>query len=222
MSGEPESPPPAVDPAPENRWPLNRNDARRRANRPVIWVAVVVVLGGVGLGLWYAATPNSKRPAHLGTAASGHTGATRGRSATSTTTTTLLPTTTTTTMDPGLLPQTDALPSAATPQFQSEMQDLFEGVVTDSVSAALPSYFPEHAYLQLKMIDNPESDYTNRLLHDFTLDLGAAHALFGADVASVRLVQVNVPANFGHWIPPGVCDNRDGYFEVADSRVVYQ
>jgi hypothetical protein len=125
-------------------------------------------------------------------------------------------------MDPGLLPQTDAVPSAATPQFQSEMQALFEGAVTDSVSTALPAYFPEHAYLQLKAIANPESDYTNRLLHDFSLDLGAAHALFGADVASVRFVQVNVPSDYGHWIPPGVCDNRDGYFEVANSRVVYE
>jgi hypothetical protein len=33
---------------------------------------------------------------------------------------------------------------------------------------------------------------------------------------------VQVPSRFGHWVPAGVCDNRVGYFEVANSRVVYQ
>ena len=30
------------------------------------------------------------------------------------------------------------------------------------------------------------------------------------------------PQQYGHWIPSGVCDNGVGYFEVANSRVVYQ
>ena len=31
-----------------------------------------------------------------------------------------------------------------------------------------------------------------------------------------------MPEQYGHWIPSGVCDNGVGYFEVANSRVVYQ
>ena len=26
---------------------------------------------------------------------------------------------------------------------------------------------------------------------------------------------------YAHWVPPGVCDNGVGYYEVANSRVVY-
>jgi hypothetical protein len=35
-------------------------------------------------------------------------------------------------------------------------------------------------------------------------------------------VAIEVPEHDGHWVPPAVCDNRIGYFEVANSRVVYQ
>ncbi len=131
-------------------------------------------------------------------------------------------TTTTTTTDPGALPQTDTFPSAETPQFQAEMAALWEGVVTGSLLTALPAFFPESAYVQLKTIADPASDYENRLVLDFGADLAAAHALLGAGAASATLLAVNVPSQYGHWIPPGVCYNGVGYFEVANSRVVYQ
>ena len=137
-----------------------------------------------------------------------------------TTSTTSLPTTTTT--DPGLLPQTSVFPSAQTPQFQSEMSDLFQAVVTDSVATAQPAYFPESAYLQLKTVYNARSDYQIRLEHDFTLDIGAAHALLGRDAQTAKLIEVTAPSEFGHWIPPGVCDNGVGYFELPNARLVYQ
>jgi hypothetical protein len=33
---------------------------------------------------------------------------------------------------------------------------------------------------------------------------------------------VSVPQQYAHWIPSGVCANGIGYYEVANSRVVYQ
>ena len=87
---------------------------------------------------------------------------------------------------------------------------------------ARPAFFPEGAYLQLKTIIDPASDYTNRLLAEFAADLVAAHALLGQKAGTASLVAVNVPEQYGHWIPPGVCDNGVGYYEVANSRVVYQ
>ena len=57
---------------------------------------------------------------------------------------------------------------------------------------------------------------------DFGLDLEAAHALLGADASQAALVSVSVPEQFGHWIPPGVCANGIGYFEVANSRMIYR
>ena len=140
-------------------------------------------------------------------------------------TTTEPPTTTappTTTTDPGTLPQTGAVPTSTSPQFQTEMGALWQGVVSGSPDAARPAFFPENAYLQLKTVGDPSSDFTNRLLANFSTDLEATHALLGQDSGTASLVGVNVPEQYGHWIPPGVCDNRVGYYEVANARVVYQ
>ena len=128
----------------------------------------------------------------------------------------------TSTTDVGSLNQTGAFPTSTSPQFQTEMAAFWQGVVSGSPLAARPAFFPEGAYVQLKTIADPASDYTGRLLADFAADLDAAHALLGPDAGTATLVGVNVPEQYGHWIPPGVCDNSVGYYEVANSRVVYQ
>jgi hypothetical protein len=102
------------------------------------------------------------------------------------------------------------------------MAALWQGVVSGSAQSALPAFFPEAAYLQLKTIPAPQSDYLNRLVTDFGADVTAAHALLGPAAADASLVGIVVPQQYGHWVPPDVCDNRVGYFEVANSRVVYQ
>jgi hypothetical protein len=106
--------------------------------------------------------------------------------------------------------------------FQTEMAALWEGVVTNSVQTALPAFFPEGAYVQVKDISSSEADYSNRLVAEFGLDLGAAHQLLGSDPESASLVEVLVPQQYAHWIPPGTCENGIGYDEVANSRVVYE
>jgi len=128
----------------------------------------------------------------------------------------------TTTNNPGSLPQTDSFPPTNSPPFQADMAALWDGVVSDSPTIALPAFFPEQAYEQLKAISDAQGDYENRLFHDYSLDITAAHDLLGANPSSAVLVAVDVPERYGHWVPPGVCDNRTGYFEVANSRVVYQ
>ena len=123
--------------------------------------------------------------------------------------------------DPRSLP-TNTFPSTDSPPFQSEMTALWRGIVSDSPTMALPAFFPEHAYEQLKAISDAQGDYEDRLVHDYSLDITAAHNLLGANPSSAVLVAVDVPEHYGHWVSPGVCDNRTGYFEVANSRVVYQ
>ncbi len=86
----------------------------------------------------------------------------------------------------------------------------------------MPAFFPESAYLQVKAIADPAADYQDRLVAEFAADLAAAHALLGNDAATATLVSVDVPSQFAHWVQPGVCDNGVGYFEVPNSRVVYQ
>jgi hypothetical protein len=124
--------------------------------------------------------------------------------------------------NPGSLPQTNQLPSAGTAQFHLEMNALWSGVTGDSLNAALPAFFPEGAYVQVKGIVDPQADYRARLLGDYQLDLAAAHALLGANPQSAQLVGVNVPAGYAHWVSPGACYNRVGYYEVPNSRIVYR
>jgi hypothetical protein len=122
---------------------------------------------------------------------------------------------------PGL-PQTRALPGAATPVFQAEMADLWTAVVTGQPATAVPAFFPLSAYKQVKAIADPAADWNARLFGDFRLDVGAAHRLLGPGAGRTRLVRVIVPSADAAWIHPGVCYNSVGYWHVGGARLVYQ
>src|SRR5665213_202861 len=123
---------------------------------------------------------------------------------------------------PGSLPQTHAYPSGKTAQFRSLMVALWDGVVHDSLDRALPAFFPKAAYVRLKAITSAGSDWTDRLVHDYHLDIAAAHALLGRHFANAHLLTVKVISSYGHWIEPGVCANSIGYYELPNARVVYR
>ncbi len=89
------------------------------------------------------------------------------------------------------------------------------------VGRALTAFFPEAAYAQVKAIANPKADYQARLIGEYRLELAAAHALLGAQAGHARLIGVDVPGGYAHWVPPGACYNRIGYYEVPNSRLVY-
>jgi hypothetical protein len=123
---------------------------------------------------------------------------------------------------PGPLPQTHAYPSGSSAQFKSLMASLWAGIVHDSLSDSLAAFFPKDAYVQLKAIASASSDWTERLVHDYRLDINAAHALLGEGAGRARLIAVNVPSGYGHWVPPGVCYNSIGYYEMPNARIVYR
>jgi hypothetical protein len=102
------------------------------------------------------------------------------------------------------------------------MQALWQGIQGGSVTAAMPAFFPEGAYAQVKTIADPQADYNNRLVHELSLDIGAAHGLLGAGASSAQLVGVQVPSSYAHWVSPGTCDNGVGYYELPNARVVYR
>jgi hypothetical protein len=102
------------------------------------------------------------------------------------------------------------------------MAALWHGIRINSVRPALPAFFPERAYAQLKQIGDPEGDWSGRLVADYGLDIGAAHALLGSEPAGARLVEVMVPESYAHWVDPGACYNGVGYYEVPNARVVYR
>jgi len=123
---------------------------------------------------------------------------------------------------PGTLPQTNAYPTASSAAFKTLMSALWSGIVANRLAPALPAFFPKAAYLQLKAIGNAGGDWTGRLVHDYRLDIGAAHALLGHGAASAQLLRVSVVHSYGHWIAPGVCYNSIGYWEMPNARVVYR
>jgi hypothetical protein len=99
---------------------------------------------------------------------------------------------------------------------------LWGGVREDSLRTARYAFFPLAAYEQVKAIGNPREDYVNRLLGEYQLDLHAAHELLGSHAGTARLLAARVPANYIHWVGPGACENRLGYYEVPNSRLVYR
>jgi hypothetical protein len=118
----------------------------------------------------------------------------------------------------GALPQTSVLPSARSVAFDHAMADLWLAVTSDNARFALPAFFPEAAYEQLKAIAYPAADWQYRLYYDFTLDVRAAHGLLAP---GARLVRVIVPADEAAWVYPGGCYNSIGYWHVGGARVVY-
>ena len=122
----------------------------------------------------------------------------------------------------GALAQTDRMPSATTACFHAIVRALWRGVRSDAPRAALYAFFPLEAYEEVKATGDPAGDYRDRLLAEYDLDLHAAHALLGSDPKAARLVSTIVPRAYVHWVPPGACYNRLGYYEVPNSRLVYQ
>ncbi len=178
-------------------------------------LASVVVAGATGAMVAPTATEgragSAPAPDHAGKIAS---------TVRATTTTTVSPPTTSTT-DPGVLPQTGAFPSTSDPIFTAEMAALWHGVSTGAVQDALPAFFPEAAYVQLKAVPNAQGDFVVRLEAEYAQDLIAAHQLLGGAAATAELVRVDVNSAYAHWVPAGACYNDVGYFEVPNSRVVY-
>jgi hypothetical protein len=120
------------------------------------------------------------------------------------------------------LPQTDRRPSVSNPCFHAVIRALWRGIRSDSPHAALYAFFPLRAYEQVKAIADPEDDYTGRLLADYRLDLEAAHELLALRPAGARLIRAIVAQAYVHWVPPGACYNRVGYYEAPNSRLVYR
>jgi len=119
----------------------------------------------------------------------------------------------------GNLKQTTAFPRTTSTAFHNAMHDLWLAVTEGNASLALPAFFPETAYVQVKAIADPAADWRSRLWDDFALDVKAAHALVGQQA---RLIKIIVPAQYAAWVYPGNCYNSVGYWHVPGARVVYR
>jgi hypothetical protein len=95
--------------------------------------------------------------------------------------------------------------------------------VAGSPAAAGPLFFPRSAYLQLKtgILADPASDYADRLVAFYDLDLVAYHQLVTAGSANPPLTEVLADPADAAWIGPGQCENRYGYWHLPGVRLVY-
>ena len=150
-----------------------------------------------------------------------HDGSNTRADVTGKTSTTSTPASTTSTVPVGALPQTEAMPSATSPQFLTNMQALWSGITKNSAVLAQPAFFPEGAYLQVKTLPADAVDYQERLVGQYALDIGAAHSLLGSDAPTATFVSVIIPSGNVHWVTPNSCQNQIGYYEVGNARLVY-
>ncbi len=186
---------------------------------------LVVMAGGGGPGRRQTRTalaatgskPGRSGPTTTAAAASSTSpSSTAASTAPATTPTTAPPTT----VDPGLLPQTEVLPSATDPAFLARMEDLWQAITTGNPAPAQAAFFPLSAYIQVKGISDPVHDYQTRLIVDYDQDIETLHAELGAQASTAVLVGVHVPAT-AQWILPGVEYNKGSYYRVYSSSMTY-
>jgi hypothetical protein len=139
---------------------------------------------------------------------------------TTTTSTTAPAPTTTTTVDPGTLPQTMDQPTTTDPQFQAGVQSFWQAIVTDKPATATPFFFPLTAYLQVKAIANPASDWQQRLLGAYQQDIHSLHRSLGAGAPTAQLAGIDVPTG-AQWVQPGAEYNKLSYWRIYGTTVRY-
>jgi hypothetical protein len=105
---------------------------------------------------------------------------------------------------PGSLPQTRVEPSFAAP-LTRQMQTLVRAIALDSPALGATVFFPRATYLQMKTgtIPYPSSDYAQRLVAFFDLDLAAYHERLFTGPRS-RLLRVSTNPALAAWISPGL------------------
>jgi hypothetical protein len=103
------------------------------------------------------------------------------------------------------------------------MAILFHDIAMDSPARAASLFFPENAYVAMKTheIPWPASDYVNRLVAFYRLDLAAYHSYIFTH-GPVTFVGLNVDASAAAWIAPGECENSIGYWHLPGPRLVYR
>jgi len=176
----------------------------------LVYVAAFGLLGGPSSGSGGDGTTTSM------------TGTTTTSLPTTTSTTTTAPVTTTT--DPGQLPQTATKPPSSIGALNARFASLFAAIQTGNQSAADALFFPRSAYVSMKTgtLANPTSDYDERLLAFYRLDLAAYRAALGPHPGLTTFLGVNAIPSYAGVIPAHVCENNVAYWHLPGVRLVYK
>jgi hypothetical protein len=123
--------------------------------------------------------------------------------------------------DPGALPQTDDRPTASGTTFTDGVHALWEAIRQDQPELGLPFFFPKSAYLQVKAISDPASDYQNRLIANFDQDVHTLHAQLGNNAADAQFAGITVPDDQAVLVQPGEESNKLSYWRVYGTTMQY-
>jgi hypothetical protein len=123
--------------------------------------------------------------------------------------------------DPGSEPQTKDRPKAEGALFTTRSTALWDAIVKDDPDLAMPFFFPVSAYLQVKDVGSPASDWKHRLVSAFKRDIHALHAKLGEKADGAKLVRFDVPDDRAKWVEPGEEYNKLGYWRVYGTRIIY-
>jgi len=124
-------------------------------------------------------------------------------------------------VDPGALPQTDERPSASGTAFTAGVDGLWRAVRDDRPELAMPFFFPKAAYLQVKAISDPATDYQQRLIAHYEQDIHALHAQLGADPSNAQFNSIDVPDAQAVLVQPGEESNKLSYWRVYGTTLHY-
>jgi hypothetical protein len=124
-------------------------------------------------------------------------------------------------VDPATLPQTRDRPSASGPAFDARVAALWAGIVEDDPDRAMPFFFPLPAYVQVKDVADPGSDWKRRLVAAYARDIHGLHARLGDGAHDAKLTELEVPEARARWVDPGEEYNKLGYYRVFSSRLRY-
>jgi hypothetical protein len=128
---------------------------------------------------------------------------------------------TTTAPDPGSLAQTADEPVASGAMFDAGVQALWTAIVRDDPELAMRFFFPKDAYLQVKAIADPASDYEQRLIANFKQDIHALHTQLGPNAVAARFDGISVPADEAVVVQPGEEYNKLSYWRVYGTTLRY-
>jgi hypothetical protein len=123
--------------------------------------------------------------------------------------------------DPALLAQTHDAPHASGAAFDARVTALWDAIVNDDPERAMVFFFPLGAYQQVKDVGDPAADWKRRLVAAYGRDIHTLHSRLASDVASARLVALDVPEARARWVDPGEEYNKIGYFRVFGSKLRY-
>jgi hypothetical protein len=125
-------------------------------------------------------------------------------------------------VDPATLPQTRDRPAATGEAFDARVAALWAGIVEDDPDRAMPFFFPLAAYLQVKDVADPGTDWKRRLVAAYAHDVHGLHARLGDRAHDAKLTGLEVTDARARWVDPGEEYNKLGYYRVFGSRLRYE